>query len=76
MTQVSARPRANLAPKSEALLIKEWIEKGHVHENDDADTGEGCDVTSSDRFYHWGGLLGMPALMEKGILAGPEVPLE
>ena len=69
------QPRAELARKSEALLRKEWIEKGHVHENYNADTGEGCDVTSSDRFYHWGGLLGIPILMEKGLLAGPETPL-
>lgn len=31
---------------------------------------------TSDVFYHWGGLLGVPALMEAGILAGPEAPLD
>lgn len=46
-----------LADKSNALLLKEWEEHGHVHENYNADTGEGCDVNNSDCFYHWGALL-------------------
>jgi hypothetical protein len=58
--------RAELAEKSLRLLRKEWREKGHVHENYNADTGEGDDVHSSDAFYHWGGLLGLIALMEAG----------
>ncbi len=28
--------------------------------------GEGCDVADSDRFYHWGALLGLMTLMEAG----------
>jgi len=60
------RARAGLAAKSEALLLKEWREKGHVHENYCGDTGEGCNAPDSDRFYHWGGLLGLIALMEAG----------
>jgi len=51
--------RRELASKSLALFNKEWAEKGHVHENYNAITGEGDDVTSSDRFYHWGALLGL-----------------
>jgi hypothetical protein len=47
----------DIAEKSSNLLMKEWREKGHVHENYNTDTGEGCDVHNSDRFYHWGGLL-------------------
>jgi putative isomerase len=58
--------RADLAEKSLALLLKEWREHGHVHENYNADTGEGCDAQSSDRFYHWGGLLGLIAFIEAG----------
>jgi len=50
-------------------LLKEWLSHGHVHENYNADTGEGCDVASSDRFYHWGGLLGMIALADAGHMA-------
>jgi putative isomerase len=70
-----AQARADLAEKSKRLLLKEWRERGHVHENYNGDTGEGCDQPNSDAFYHWGGLLGLPALMEAGHLAGPEQPL-
>jgi hypothetical protein len=53
---------ADLAEKSEALLLKEWRLYGHVHENYNGDTGMGCDVKRSDRFYHWGGLLAYIAI--------------
>jgi len=53
-----------LARKSLTLLLKEWREKGHVHENYNADTGEGCDVGSSDPNYHWGALLALPSLQQ------------
>jgi len=46
------------AEKSYALFLLEWKKNGHVHENYNAITGNGDDVTSSDRFYHWGALLG------------------
>jgi hypothetical protein len=68
-------PRRVLAEKSRNLIMKEWLEKGHVHENFNADTGEGCDVRNSDKFYHWGGLLSYIALMDKGFIDGPENPL-
>ncbi|GHU79660.1 hypothetical protein FACS189462_5370 [Spirochaetia bacterium] len=55
--------------------MKEWTEKGHVHENFNGDTGEGCDVANSDKFYHWGGLLSYIALMEGGFVDGPEKEL-
>jgi len=64
--------RADLARRSAALLLKEWQSHGHVHENYNADTGEGCDVPNSDGFYHWGGLLGMIALSEAGHM-DPEI---
>ena len=35
---------------------------GHVHENYSGDNGMGCGVGNSDKFYHWGGLLGYIAL--------------
>jgi neutral trehalase len=70
-----AKARADLAEKSRRLLMKEWLEKGHVHENYNPDTGEGCDLANSDHFYHWGGLLGLIAFIEAGVLEGPEVPL-
>jgi neutral trehalase len=56
----------DLAERSASLLLKEWRSKRHIHENYGADTGEGCDKQSSDGFYHWGGLLGLIALMEAG----------
>jgi putative isomerase len=56
--------RGELVTKSRALLLGEWRGKGHVHENYNSVTGEGCDVVDSDRFYHWGALLGVISLME------------
>jgi len=45
--------------------VKEWREKGHVHENYNAVLGTGDDVESSDRFYHWGALLGYVEYLEQ-----------
>ncbi len=59
-----SKARKDLAAKSEALILKEWREHSHVHENYNADTGEGCDMGNSDRFYHWGGLLGLIVVLE------------
>jgi hypothetical protein len=70
-----AEPAKDLADKSAALLLTEWREEGHVHENYNAETGEGDDVDNSDAFYHWGGLLGLIALIEAGYLPPPESPL-
>lgn len=50
--------RREYAQKSYGLFLKEWTANGHVHENYNAITGEGDDVRNSDRFYHWGALLG------------------
>ena len=60
-----AAVRTEFAGKSYALFLKEWNEKGHVHENYNAVTGTGDDVSSSDRFYHWGALLGYVEYLEK-----------
>jgi len=57
--------RRALVEKSQTLLLKEWREHGHVHENYCANTGQGCNVDRSDAFYHWGGLLGLIALIEE-----------
>jgi putative isomerase len=46
--------------------MKNWLENGFVCENYCADTGIGGEKVNSDRYYHWGGLLGMPALIEAG----------
>lgn len=50
--------RREFADESYALFFKEWSEHGHVHENYNAMLGTGDDVSNSDRFYHWGALLG------------------
>jgi hypothetical protein len=68
-------PGKILAEKSRNLLMKEWIQHGHVHENYNGDTGEGCDVKNSDKFYHWGALLSLIALIDAGYVPGPEQPL-
>jgi putative isomerase len=60
-----SKTRQEFAQKSFALFLKEWTEKGHVHENYNAITGTGDDVTSSDRFYHWGALLGYIEYLEQ-----------
>lgn len=59
------RARRELADKSLNLFLKEWKQNGHVHENYNAVTGTGDDVTSSDRFYHWGALLGLISYIEQ-----------
>ena len=59
-----------LAEKSEKLLLGEWRRCGWVCENYDADSGRGevrgAGYGGSDRFYSWGGLLGLIALSAKG----------
>jgi len=57
--------KTDLIEKSYKLLMKEWNENRHVHENYNAITGEGCDVESSNRFYHWGALLGFMRIIEE-----------
>lgn len=56
--------RRDLAEKSAHIFLKEWKEHGHVHENYNGITGEGCDSHNSDKFYHWGALLAVISLME------------
>jgi len=65
-----AHARREFADKSFRLFQKEWKEKGHVHENYNGATGDGDDVDSSDRFYHWGALLAYVELLERGGGAG------
>lgn len=62
----SSAVRKDFAQKSYGLFLKEWTEHGHVHENYNATLGTGDDVTSSDRFYHWGALLGYIEYLEQG----------
>jgi neutral trehalase len=62
---------SELSQKGLNLIMQEWLEKGHVHENFNGDTGVGCDVQNSDKFYHWGGLLSYIALIENGYEQSP-----
>lgn len=66
------RARVELAQKSLDLFLKDWQANGHVHENYNAITGSGDDVTNSDRFYHWGALLGLIDLQEHDSAANAE----
>jgi Mannosylglycerate hydrolase MGH1-like glycoside hydrolase domain len=61
-----AKTRKAFTQKSYDLFLKEWTEKRHVHENYNAILGTGDDVTNSDRFYHWGALLGYVEYLEEG----------
>ena len=51
-----------LAISSRRILLREWMEHGHVHENYSGIDGSGCGVENSCAFYHWGGLLGYLAI--------------
>jgi neutral trehalase len=57
--------RRQFAQKSLDLFLMEWKKNGHVHENYNSITGSGDDVSSSDRFYHWGALLGLIEYQEQ-----------
>ena len=57
--------REQFAEKSRRLLLKDWLVQGYVYENWNATTGQGDDVGSSDRFYHWGALLGYISMMHQ-----------
>ena len=65
----------DLADKSAKLLLNEWNANRFIHENYNAETGEGADVRNSDNFYHWGALLGIVKMIESGILPDPGEPV-
>jgi putative isomerase len=58
--------KKDLAEKSKDLLLKNWLEKGWIRENYNAETGSYNG--RSEHFYHWGALLGMIYLVETGYL--------
>jgi hypothetical protein len=60
------KARKELSEKSKNLLLKGWLKDGYVFENYNADSGIGDDVGNSDKFYHWGALLGFITLIEEG----------
>lgn len=56
--------RKDFAEKSKNLFLKSWLKDGYVFENYNATTGIGDDTQRSDKFYHWGALLGYISLLE------------
>lgn len=58
--------RKQFAGKSRDLFLKSWLSDGYVFENYNATTGQGDDVGNSDKFYHWGALLGFINLIDQG----------
>ena len=58
--------RKALSEKSRKLLLKSWESNGYIFENYNSETGVGDDVRNSDKFYHWGALLGFITLIEEG----------
>ncbi len=65
----------DLSDKSMNLLMNEWLTKHHVHENYNAETGDGDDVQSSNAYYHWGALLGMIRMIQDKQVPKPLAPL-
>lgn len=59
--------RRQFSEKSKNLLLKSWNSHQYVFENYNATTGRGDDVENSDKFYHWGALLGFINLIEQGL---------
>ena len=67
--------RKDFVEKSANLLLQSWTGENHVYENYNSETGQGDDAGMSDKFYHWGALLGFIGLMEEGHIASPQLPL-
>lgn len=55
-----------LAEGSSRLVLKEWTEHRHVHENYSSIHGGACDKPNSEPFQTWGALLSLIVLMERG----------
>jgi neutral trehalase len=55
-----------LAEGSSRLVLNEWNQHRHVHENYSSVHGGACDKPNSEPFQTWGALLSLIALMERG----------
>ncbi len=65
--------KKDMVEKSKNLLLKTWLGERHVCENYHADNGQGGEAdTWSDSFYHWGALLGLIDMIDKGYMQRPE----
>jgi hypothetical protein len=67
--------RKGIVDRSTSLLLQSWIAENHIYENYNAETGQGDDAGMSDKFYHWGALLGFIGIMEEGCIPSPQLPL-
>jgi len=65
----------DMVEKSSKLLLKSWLEERHVYENYSSETGRGDDAGMSDKFYHWGALLGFIGIIDEGYVPSPQLPL-
>lgn len=67
---------ADLARKSDAMMMNGWHSGGMISENYSAITGTGDDPRlSSDRFHSWGALMGIMSMIEAGKMPAPETPI-
>ncbi|MFC4122908.1 MGH1-like glycoside hydrolase domain-containing protein [Nonomuraea zeae] len=67
LLRAGERPAAAwLAEGSSRLVLKEWNELRHVHENYSSSHGGACDKPNSEPFQTWGALLSLIVLMERG----------
>ena len=73
-TPLAIETRRQLADRSMQLFLHEWKDKGHVHENYSAVSDDSDTVTDSDRFYHWGALLGLMEYQERDQAQPPGAP--
>jgi len=55
-----------LADGSSRLVLKEWNQHRHVHENYSSIHGGACDKPNSEPFQTWGALLSLIVLMDRG----------
>jgi len=67
--------RLDLLEKSTQLINQSWLNEGAIYENYNAISGQGNDVLTSDKYYHWGALLSYMLLIEKGLVIPPEDPI-
>ncbi len=63
--------RKDIVDKSSELILQSWFKGNYVFENYNANSGQGNDIESSDKFYHWGGLLCFIQLLDEGYFDNP-----
>lgn len=64
--------RNDLCRISSRLFLKSWQKDRYIFENYNPISGAGDDVKDSDKFYHWGALLGFISFIEEGYVPAPE----